>query len=75
MGNIKAKINQHIRPGQNTTCFTYLLTLLIIIALPLKENKVKLDCSVDVTIKINRFNFHEVVGEVIKTVLMLLVSV
>lgn len=85
MGSAKGKINQHIRLVQNTTCFTYLLTLLKITALPLKSKKThkekqqkeaaKLDYNVDATIKNNRFNFHEVVGEEIKTLLMLLVAV
>lgn len=88
MGNAKGKINQHIRLVQNTTCFTYLLTLLKITALPVKNNNkikkkrekhqqkpAKFNYSVDATIKSNRFNFHEVVGEKIKTLLMLSVAV
>lgn len=85
MGSAKGKINQHIRLAQNTTCFTYLLTLLKITALPLQNKEThtekhqkepaKLDYSVDATIKNNRFNFHEIVGEEIKTLLMLLVAV
>lgn len=40
------------------------------------QNKpAKLDYSVGATIKNKRFNFHEVVGEEIKTLLMLLVAV
>lgn len=39
MGNVKAKINQRIRLVQITTCFTSLLTLLKITALPWKQTK------------------------------------
>lgn len=42
----------------------------------LQKKQAKLDYScLDATIKKNRFNFHEVVGEEIKTLLMLLVAV
>jgi len=39
LGNVKAKINHHIRLGQNTARSTYFLTLLKITALSLKSKK------------------------------------